>query len=340
MKFGIDILVGSDPNKIIEYSKRFEELGFDSVWMADHLIFTRPEAVTPEAWTILTVVGVKTKRVKVGTAVSDPHRYHPAVLAQRLATLTHLIGERVILGLGAGEVMNLDPYGIQWNKPVTRMKEAIEVMKLLWNSDVHNPVSYNGEFFRINNAYLQIKPKGKIPIYIGANSPRTRKLTGQIADGWIPAYIPPELYKEYYKDVKESARKSGRDLEFALLIFTCISDSKDDAIRVLKPFKGLFIWPYELEKLGYSVPEQYKNLSYPMLLPTDKVMMAKLKEYNEIIPDDLIDDFAICGNKNDVEESLERYRKAGVERIIFQDFSPDKEKAFKIFSKVIESFRD
>ena len=250
MKFGLDVLVGSDPAKIIEFGKRAEEVGFDSVWMADHIIFTRAEAVTPEAWTILTAIGLGTGGVTVGTAVSDPHRCHPAFFAQRLATITHLIGDRVILGLGAGEVMNLDPYGIQWNKPVTRMKEAIDVMRLLWKSDVNNPVNYDGEFLKLKNAYLQIKPIGKIPIYIGAYSPKTRELTGKIGDGWIPAYIPPDLYEKYAKEVKKSADEAGNNLEFAILLFSSLSNDRNTAIDVLRPLKALMIWPNALEEMG------------------------------------------------------------------------------------------
>jgi alkanesulfonate monooxygenase SsuD/methylene tetrahydromethanopterin reductase-like flavin-dependent oxidoreductase (luciferase family) len=129
-----------------------------------------PPTTISEAWTILTAAAVSTKKVLLGTCVTDPHRYHPAVLAQRLATIDQLSDRRVMLGLGAGMAMNLERFGIRWNKSVSRLAEAVKIMRRLWAGE---KFSYDGEFWKFKNVFLQIKPiQSKVPIYFAANSPR------------------------------------------------------------------------------------------------------------------------------------------------------------------------
>ena len=346
MKFGVVLpQPRANPQKLVEYGKKIAKLGFDSIWSDDHLVFFG-EGYAPEAWTILTTIGLQTKNVTIGTAVSDPHRCHPAFFAQRLATITNLIGDRVILGLGAGEVMNLDPYGIPWDKPVSRMREAIEVMRKLWESDADNPVNYEGRFFRLEKAYLQIKPKGKIPIYIGANSPRTRRLTGEIADGWIPNLISPGLFKKYLKDVEEGAKHAGRsidDIEKCVYVFTVLTKSRDEAFNVLSPLKHLFAWPEDVINAGYKldIPEHLRNIHYTRIAPQDISEREKLRELGKLYPDEICFEFTISGTVDDCISKIEEYAKCGVEHIILQNFSPDFDWSIKEYSeKILPHFRE
>ncbi|RLI83488.1 LLM class flavin-dependent oxidoreductase, partial [Archaeoglobales archaeon] len=140
------------------------------------------------------------------------------------ATIEHLSTGGLSVGIGAGEAMNLDPFGIEWRKkPVKKMVEFIEVCRLLWNSGEARKVSYEGEFYRLDNAYLQIKPNRKIPFYIGANGKRTRFIAGMIAEGWIPIGESPRTYAKNLEDVREGAKKAGRSIEEidrALQIYT------------------------------------------------------------------------------------------------------------------------
>ncbi len=153
----------------IKTVKRLEETGYASLWWADHLMGWIPESIwtpdiinvaayqkTPhfffEAYTTIAVAAWNTERVKLGTSVTETFRRHPAVLAQSFLTLDHLSKGRVILGIGAGEGENVIPYGIEWNKPVSRLEEAITIIKLLWKND--KKVDFDGNFWKLKDAIL------------------------------------------------------------------------------------------------------------------------------------------------------------------------------------------
>src|ERR1700733_9865179 len=116
--FGMQLAPLLPAPTMVEAAVMLERLGFDHIAMPDHMLY--PEgAHGQDCWTLLAAMAVRTRRITLGTSVSDVVRCHPAVLAQRVATMDQLSRGRMILGLGAGESMNLDPFGIPWNKPVT-----------------------------------------------------------------------------------------------------------------------------------------------------------------------------------------------------------------------------
>ena len=228
VKFGI-MVVYPLPNpiqRVYGLVKRVEEFGFDSLWIPDHLLFPGASGFTVEPWSVLGAVASKTEKVKLITGVTDPHRRHPALLAQTAATVDLLSNGRLVLGIGAGEGMNLDPFGIEWNKPVSRMVESMDIMRKLWKSDESNKFNHEGEFFKLKKAYLDFKAiQDPIPIYIASNSPKTRKLTGKIGDGWIPIVESPETYKKHLEEVKEGAKEAKRDIseiDACLEIYTAV----------------------------------------------------------------------------------------------------------------------
>jgi phthiodiolone/phenolphthiodiolone dimycocerosates ketoreductase len=132
------------PSKSVELGVRAEELGFESLWFSDHLIDTGGIKVDPFA--TMGAIAARTKRVGMCPAVSDTQRIHPAKLAHISATLSELSSGRAWLGLGAGEAMNLLPFGIPFDdipkQRVRRLGEAIQVVKLLWSSTSERPVSF------------------------------------------------------------------------------------------------------------------------------------------------------------------------------------------------------
>lgn len=159
-----------------------DHLGFDSVWVLDHIVLENYRSISLEAWCVLSALATCTNRVTLGTSVTDPYRRHPAVLAQTVATLDYVSKGRAVLGLGAGESMNVDPFGIPRDRRIVRMKETIEILRRLWTSDA---IDYSGEIFRLSKAFIQVPAvrKQSIPIYLAANSPKTRRLVGLYGDG-------------------------------------------------------------------------------------------------------------------------------------------------------------
>jgi len=340
IKFGMCAPIpGEDLNGVIRFAQRCDELGFDSIWLPDHIVFVAPTQAL-EAWTVGAVAADKTKSITIGS-VSDPHRMHPAVLAQRLATVDNLSKGRVFIALGVGESMNLDPYGIPWDRPYTRLKEAMEVMKALWSGK--DPVDYDGKVFHLNQAFLQIHPyeRETIPVYLATHTPKGLRLTGELADGWLPLDLTPGLYRGYLDEIEAAASGAGRDLDgfdSCLWTFTSLGKDVDDAYATLEPFRYVLIMQDQLKKAGYDVdiPDEYKGLSYFNVLPTDEVGRQKLRDLGKLFPREAVLDFTITGSKRDCIEKIEKFIENGVRHfVLFYRFSPDPEHTLNVYSKEI-----
>ncbi|KRT67009.1 MAG: oxidoreductase [Candidatus Dadabacteria bacterium CSP1-2] len=341
IKFGLSApMPGADLNGLLKFSVTADKLGFDSVWYPDHVVFVSPTEAH-EAWTIATVAATKTKNISLGT-VSDPHRMHPAVFAQRLASIDHLSEGRVCLTLGVGESMNLDAYGIKWDRPLTRLREAMKVMQTLWKSE--GPADYHGDFYNLKDAFLQVRPykRDKIPMYIATHTPKGLRLTGELGDGWLPIDLTPGLYAEYLNNVKQAAQSVGRALDNnfdpGLWVFTSLGKNVDEAYKTLEPFKYVLIMQEQLKKAGYDIeiPEDYKGLNYFNVIPQDAAGRQKFREIGKFFPREAVLDFTITGSKRDCIKKIEKYIDKGVRHfVLFYRFSPDPEKALKTYAKQI-----
>ena len=199
---------------------------YHSIWLPDHMVSFWPDSIWTTEFTdlatlsssphryldalaIASAVAVGTSTAAIATSVVDTVRRHPASLAQSALTLDHLSEGRFILGLGSGEVENTVPYGFDFSKPVGRFEEALQVIRLLWESE--GPVDFDGNFFRLHQARLDTEPyHGHFPrIWIGANGPRMLELAGRYADGWWPADIwSPEDYAAEARDSTGLGRPS------------------------------------------------------------------------------------------------------------------------------------
>ncbi|MBV9120263.1 MAG: LLM class flavin-dependent oxidoreductase, partial [Chloroflexi bacterium] len=153
-----------------------------------------------------------TERITVGSAVTQPLSRHPAHLAQTFLTLAHAAPDRIILGLGAGEAENIEPYGVAGDRPAARLSEALHIIHLLWSSP--DPVNFDGDFWRLRDAVLGLKPPvggAAPPIWLAALGPRLLRLTGGQADGWIPLKMPPAQYAERLAVIRDAAAAARRD---------------------------------------------------------------------------------------------------------------------------------
>lgn len=338
IKFGIAAPVpGESVSNLIDFTVKAEKLGFDSVWFPDHILFMANK-INPEVWSVITAAAMKTKKIHMG-AIGDPHRIHPAVLAQRLATIDHISGGRIFTVLGYGEKMNLDAYGIPWDKPLKRVKESVEIMRELWSG---KSVNYSGSFNKLKDAELRIQPlSGSVPIYVSATGPKSLKNAAGLGDGWVTIAMPSVLYKKQAQTVNSEfrkAKKGRKKIEKCLFIFTSIADDLDKAYSTIEPIKHALIWPELLDQCGYDVKiaKKYSGLKYTKIMPNDPAMLAKFREMGQkYYTRDIVLDFVIAGSTDQVKQRIEEYIKAGVEHFVFRDFSPDKKKSMQILSKKI-----
>lgn len=345
VRFGIAAPVpGESVEGLMKFASNAEDAGFDTVWFPDHMVFMA-KRMTPEVWSVVTAASVNTGSIHMGT-IGDSHRIHPAVMAQRLATVDHISGGRVFICLGYGEKMNLDPYGIAWDKPLTRIVESVKIMRSLWSGE---PVDFDGEFYKLSDAELRIEPTSKdkrIPIYIAATGPRALGIAGEYGDGWVTNAMPARVFarKAYVVDEGALNRDSGLSpIEKTIFIFISLANNQDEAYSSIEPIKHALIWPELLADSGYDIEidDQYKGLAYTKIMPNDSDMLRKFKEMGDkYYSRDLVLDFVIAGSKEDVVKRLEEYVDAGVEHFILRDFSPDRTHSFKVLSQeVIPYFR-
>ncbi|MEM3730966.1 MAG: LLM class flavin-dependent oxidoreductase [Candidatus Bathyarchaeia archaeon] len=343
VRFGCFLPIPATPvEKLLKIAKANEDAGFDSIWAPDHLLFI-PTGTVPEAWSTLAATAAITQRALLGTCVSDPHRYHPAVLAQKVATVDRISGGRVILGIGAGEAMNLEPFGINWKSPVSKLKEAITIMRRLWAGET---VNFNGNFWKLRGAFLQINPvRGAVPIYFGANSPRTLTLTGEMADGWLSVPLPPKLCEKRIKHIKEGAEKAGRSIDqidLGVYLYTAVAEKAEEAYKRIEEIKFQIIpSPEILLEAGYNIelPEDLQSLSYFKAFPSDE-WIEKFVRFGELVPKEAAIEFSVVGSPEDCIERINEYVKAGIKHVLLINAGPDPRKALELYAKeIIPHFR-
>jgi coenzyme F420-dependent glucose-6-phosphate dehydrogenase len=175
------------PRQLLAFAEEAEAAGFDSVVVSDHYQpWRHTNGHAPFSFGWLAAAGERTHRVMLGTSVVTPtFRYHPAVVAQAIATLACMQPGRVMLGVGTGESMNEVPLGFAWpefKERFARLKESIQIMKALWTQDL---VTFDGEYYHLRNATVYDRPDEPVPLYIAASGQVAAKLAGRVADGFI-----------------------------------------------------------------------------------------------------------------------------------------------------------
>jgi alkanesulfonate monooxygenase SsuD/methylene tetrahydromethanopterin reductase-like flavin-dependent oxidoreductase (luciferase family) len=340
IKFGIVAPAGEEPRRVLDFIKRAEDSGFDSFWAGDHMVFMRPVAF--DVLSTIAAGSMITNRITMGS-FSDAHKLHPAVFAQRLTTLDHLTNGRFIMGLGIGEAMNLEPYGIKWNKPLSRMVELVSLIRRLWESQ--EPFDYEGEFFRFKKAILGAKPtKGRVPIYIAAHRPKSLRVAAELGDGWITLPQPPFLFAKRQKQVEEWRKNAGGDLgnfDKCQYLFISIAKDKDEAFKALEPLRHTLIWSelYE-EAYGVKLPEEYKDFGYMNVVTTDERDKQRIIEQGKLFSKEAVFDFTLCGTAKDCIKRVEEYIEAGANHLLIHNFSAEREWSYNVLTEeVVQYFR-
>ena len=170
---------GFDRRELLECVKAADAFGYDSIWI--------PEAWERDAFTLLTELAVHTKHIHLCTGIVNIFSRTPALLAMSAATLDDVSGGRFRLGLGtSGARVVEDFHGVKFEKPLTRMKETIQIIRLLL---VGESADFDGECFKLSRFKLGFKPlRPEIPIYIAGLTPKSLRLIGELADGWLPTH--------------------------------------------------------------------------------------------------------------------------------------------------------
>ena len=227
------------PMESVEKNARtLDSLGYDSMVFPDHFAGFVPESIwtpdiTPLAYfqqsphtyyeigTIMAACAVLTERIQLISAVTEPIRRHPVLLAQTFLTLDHISRGRTVMGIGAGEIENIEPYGLNYSNQVGKLREALEIIRMIWSTQ--EPFSYDGKYWKLKDAVMSLRPAvedSPPPIWIAALGPKMLKLTAEFGDGWIPTLLQVKDYGERLKtiqDYRKKLDKTGHELRGYLL---------------------------------------------------------------------------------------------------------------------------
>ena len=199
---------------ILAMARKGEAIGFDSVWISDHLGFGDPEGEwrgSWESWTLLTAVAASTERVMLGTYVTCAPFRNPALLAKMAETLDEVSGGRVILGLGAGwNEPEFRAYGFPFEDRFDRFEDSLRIIcSMLRTGTAH----HDGVAAQARGARLE--PRGPrpagLPVMVGTAGPRLLRLTAELADHWNGSLRPIGELEELLRRVDEACQAVGRD---------------------------------------------------------------------------------------------------------------------------------
>jgi coenzyme F420-dependent glucose-6-phosphate dehydrogenase len=310
------------PRELLDYAVHAERAGFDSVWVSDHLQPWRHDGGhAPNALAWLGALGASTERVQMGTSVLTPtFRYHPGLVAQVFATLGMLYPDRVILGVGSGESMNEVPLGTAWpeNKErFARLKEAIEIIKLLWTTD---RVDYQGQFWSLDKATIYDKPVTPVPLYVAGSGPAATRMAGRVGDGYITTSgKAPELYTEkLLPALREGAEKAGRqvsDLDLMMEVKVSFDPERAKALEATRYWGALALSPEE--KSDVDDPIEMQRLADA--LPTERTASR----------------FIVSTDPEEHVAAIKRYIDLGFTHLVFHAPGPEQDRFLDLYGEQI-----
>jgi F420-dependent oxidoreductase-like protein len=292
----------------VELAQRAEALGFDSVWM--------PEAYGTDAVSILGALAARTERIKLGTGIINVFSRTPALLAQTAATLDLISGGRFILGLGtSGHQVISGWHGMAFDRPLLRMRETIAIVRQVLRRD---RLLFEGEVFHLDKGLkLLARPvRETVPIYLATLTPGGLRLTGEVADGWIPTLFSPGHMDLFRPSLEAGARIAGRSLDSLAVaphVPVSIDDDRPRAREALKPWVALYVGG-----MGSKSKNFYNDLVRQYGFADDARTLQELylggKQLEAIrrVPDALVDAISIAGPPSYVREQLGVWASAGV----------------------------
>ncbi|HEX6798432.1 MAG TPA: LLM class flavin-dependent oxidoreductase [Ktedonobacterales bacterium] len=236
----------ADREKLLTGAQRAEELGFDSLWVRDHLAFEphgemeKPNRNFYDALITLTAVGTVTSRIELGTGSLIPFR-HPLATALMASTITQLVGPRLILGFGAGTYDHeFDAVGLGDRDRVELVRQNVEVLRRVM---AENNVSYHSDYFAFDDITIEPKPAGgPIPLWYCGATPRSARLAVEFCDGWMPGRISLLTLRRRVETITQRSAERGRPRPtIAIIPPTSVEKTREEALRHVN-VPGLLAW--------------------------------------------------------------------------------------------------
>jgi probable F420-dependent oxidoreductase len=257
------------PADLLAEVRAAEDAGWYGTWLADHYMpdtgdTTPAHGDTYECWALLPALAAVTNRVRIGTLVSPTSVHHPALLANRAATIDRLSGGRMTLGIGAGwQVNEHHAYGIELEPPgrrVSRFEEAIQIVRSMLANE---STTFHGSCYHLTEAPCDPKPvQSPLPILVGTRSPRMLRITARYADQWN-TWATPEEAAAPRAALLEACDAVGRD---PATIWTSVNALIELDART--PMPGRAVLSGSAERLVDQIG-QYAELGYDEFILPD-----------------------------------------------------------------------
>lgn len=300
-------------DEVAGYARGAEEAGLGAVWVAEGFY---------DSLVLATLAASATSRIPVGTNVTQWVR-PPGVLELAASDVDDLSGGRFILGLGtASRAWNEDWHGIAWERPVRRMREYVEALRVLWEAAPTAPVSYRGDLFHIEH-YVRLRGPAarRVPIHLGTMRPQMTRLAGEIAEGvnfniglsgpFVEARLLPELAR--------GAARAGRpvtEVARGMLVIAAVDDDERAALRRAKHQIAYYagVTSYCDDTFAFHGAERELAAvkeAFARATPDDGDIRAAFDPVtfpaDALVPDELARTIAIAGTPATVRGQLDRY---------------------------------
>jgi 5,10-methylenetetrahydromethanopterin reductase len=291
----------------LDYVRYAEAKGFEAVWQAESRLVR--DAVVPMA-----AYAAVTEHIKVGSGVINNWTRNIGLLASTFLTLDDLAPDRIICGIGAWWDPLAKNVGINRSKPLTAMRETVEVLRRLLNME---RVTFEGEFIQVYGIELDVvhgrKEPRNVPIMIGATGDKMMEMAGEIADGVVLNYcVPPEYNDRALELLDIGARRAWRkleDLDRPQLVVCSVDPDHDKAIDTTRELLTQYLaqQPHIAKASGVAeeIVQQIQSiLGWP-------ATHAQIKQAKHLVPEDLIHRITASGTPEEARAKVNEYRKHG-----------------------------
>ncbi|MCV0430061.1 LLM class flavin-dependent oxidoreductase [Nitrosopumilus sp.] len=303
-------------NEVLRCSEIISKTHTDTIWV--------PETWGMENFAMLGAVSSKTNSQKIGSSIINIYSRSPSTIAMGASTVDTLSKGRLVLGLGTSSIPIVESFhGNKFEKPVQRMKEYVEIIRLALSG---KQINYDGEIFKLNNFTLLIKPiRNEIPIYVAAINKKMVELAWEIGNGVI-------FYLRPINEMKETISKmqSKKKIDVTCQLITCVSENSEEAIERAKKTIAFYISVGEIYR-KFLASNGFESETTNIF---EEFKKSDFKSNHELVSEKMLSSLAVCGNPNDCKKQLNNFINAGIDQPILQ-FNPigNTEKSFGLFKK-------